>query len=137
MISRMNLEALEVPENEIPYVHSESVPNVKEAKEEVLSRAGKHGEAPQRANHRDSLSFCRQRNSSEARHYIVCFNDKQPQRTLVREGIIESLKEELAEVEKSLIRNRGYRKYLVVVPKSMSTFIYRRKRRCKSHWLKT
>jgi transposase len=51
----------------------------------------------------------------ESRRYIVCLNEEQARKDAFdREAILESLQERLKQGEKSLIGNKGYRKYLKV-----------------------
>ena len=51
----------------------------------------------------------------ENRRYIVCFNPKQAQKDAAdREAILESLQEQIKQGVKSLIGNKGYRKFIQV-----------------------
>ena len=83
--------------------------------EEVLSRAGRYREVhPEGVSTKDPsplkvkdvvlLGGCR---------YIVCLNEKQARKDAAdRQAIIDSLQEKLKTNPKSLVGNKGYRKYL-------------------------
>jgi transposase len=48
-----------------------------------------------------------------ARRYVVCLNDRQAAKDrLTREAIIEALKEKIRQGAKSLVGNKGYRRYV-------------------------
>lgn len=122
MISRETIEILESSENQIPYIFGERMRNVKEVKEEVLSRAGRYREVhPEGKPGKDPSPLKVKEVWVEERRYVVCLNERQARKDARdREAIIESLKEQLKAGEKTLIGNKGYRKYLKVEPESMA-----------------
>lgn len=87
----------------------------KEVKEEVISRGGRYREVhPEGVSAKDPsplkvkdvvlLGGCR---------YIICLNEKQARKDAAdRQAIIDSLQEKLKSDPKSLVGNKGYRKYL-------------------------
>jgi len=122
MISRETLQLLESPENQIPYIVGERMRNVKEVREEVLSRGGRYREVhPEGKSSKDPSPLKVKEVRVDERRYIVCLNVKQARKdALDREAILESLKEQLKGGPKGLIANRGYRRYLKVESQSVS-----------------
>lgn len=122
MISRETLEILEAPENKIPYILGERMRNVKEVKEEVLSRGGRYREVhPESKSAKDPSPLKVKEVWVDERRHIVCLNQKQARKDASdRQAIIDSLKEQLKGGQKALIGNKGYRKYLKVESGSMS-----------------
>jgi transposase len=122
MISRETLEKLEAPENKIPYILGERMRNVKEVREEVLSRGGRYREVyPEGKLSKDPSPLKVKEVWVDERRYLVCLNQKQARKdALDREAIIASLEERLKGGQKALIGNKGYRKYLKVESGSMS-----------------
>jgi transposase len=122
MISRETLEILEAPENKIPYILGERMRNVKEVKEEVLSRGGRYREVhPESKSAKDPSPLKVKEVWVDERRRIVCLNQKQARKDASdRQAIIDSLKEQLKGGQKALIGNKGYRKYLKVESGSMS-----------------
>ena len=113
MISAETMAYLE--EEKISYILGARMRRNKEVKEEVLSRAGRYREVhPEGVSGKDPsplkvkevvlLGGCR---------YIVCLNEKQARKDAAdRQAIIDSLQEKLRTNPKSLVGNKGYRKYL-------------------------
>jgi transposase len=122
MISRKTLDELEKPENKIPYILGARMRNVKEIRDEVLSRAGRYREVqPVGKSTKDPSPLKVKEVWVEDRRYIVCLNEKQARKDAGdRQAIIESLNEQLRGGQKSLIGNKGYRKYLKIEKDSMS-----------------
>ena len=91
----------------VGYIFGVKMRKEKEAKGEVLSRAGKYREV------KDNLKV--KEVQIEGRRYIVCLNPEEAERDRAeREAIRESLRRKLKEGAKALIGNRGYRKYLKI-----------------------
>jgi len=122
MISRDTLKELEKPENKIPYILGARMRNVKEIKNEVLSRVGRYREVhPEGKSTKDPSPLKVKEVWVEDRRYIVCLNERQARKDAAdRQAIIESLKEQLRGGQKALIGNKGYRKYLKIEKDSMS-----------------
>jgi transposase len=122
MISQDTLAKLENPENKVPYILGTRMRNVKEIKEEVLSRAGRYREVHPEAKSSKNPSALKVKEVWVGdNRYIVCVNSRQARKDAAdREAIIESLQEQLKKGPKSLVGNKGYRKYLKMERESVS-----------------
>jgi hypothetical protein len=111
MISGDTLAYLE--REKIPYILGARMRNVKEIKENVLSRAGRYREVyPEGASSKDPSPLKVKEVFVDDRRYIVCLNERQARKDAAdRAAILEALQEKIASNPKSLIGNRGYRKY--------------------------
>jgi transposase len=122
MISANTLRELEDPDRNIPYILGTRMRKVNEIKQDVLSRRGRYREV------RVEKKFSKEPEPLkvkevllEGKRYIVCLNPRQARKDAQdRESIIASLKEKIKKGPKSLIGNRGYRKYLKVERDSVS-----------------
>jgi len=114
MVSAHTLAALE--KEKIPYILGARMRKVKEIKEDVLSRAGRYHEVhPEGISSKDPSPLKVKEVLVEGRRYLVCLNERQARKDASdREAILASLREKLTESPKSLIGNKGYRKYLKV-----------------------
>jgi transposase len=112
MISAETMTYLE--EEKIPYILGARMRRSKEVKEEVLSRAGRYREVhPEGSSTKDSSPLKVKEVIVDQRRYIVCLNEKQARKDAAdRQAIIDSLEEKLKTNPKSLVGNKGYRKYL-------------------------
>jgi len=88
--------------------------NVKEIYENVLSRAGRYREVRgPREKSTDPSPLKVKEVWVDERRYVVCLNEEQARKDLAdREAIVASLREQLQRGDKSLVGNKGYRKYL-------------------------
>jgi transposase len=122
MISQDTLTKLENPKNKVPYILGTRMRNVKEIKEEVLSRAGRYREVHPEAKSSKNPSALKVKEVWVGdNRYIVCVNSRQARKDAAdREAIIESLQEQLKKGPKSLVGNKGYRKYLKMERESVS-----------------
>jgi transposase len=122
MISRETLAELENPENKVPYILGARMRNVKEIKEDVLTRAGRYREVhPEGKSSKDPSPLKVKEVWVGDNRYIVCVNSRQARKEAAdREAIIDSLREQLRKGVKSLIGNKGYRKYLKMERESVS-----------------
>lgn len=114
MISQETITALESRVPKVSYILGARMRRVKEVGEEVLSRAGRyhivHGE---RKGSKDPSPLKVKEVEVEGRRYIVCVNAEQARKDAAdREAILASLKDKLKGGAKSLVGNKGYRKYL-------------------------
>jgi len=114
MISQETIAALESRVPKVSYILGARMRRVKEVGEEVLSRAGRyhivHGE---REGSKDPSPLKVKEVEVEGRRYIVCVNAEQARKDAAdREAILASLKDKLKRGSKSLVGNKGYRKYL-------------------------
>jgi transposase len=112
MISAATITCLE--EEKIPYILGARMRRSKEVKEEVLSRAGRYREVhPEGVSAKDPSPLKVKEVMVDGRRYIVCLNEKQARKDAAdRQAIIDSLQEKLKTNPKSLVGNKGYRKYL-------------------------
>lgn len=108
MISKGNIEKLEG--NGIKYIIGTKMSGQKEVKERVLSRGGRYQKVEDNLEVKEVFVG--------DRRYVVCYNpDEAEKDRLSREVIVKKLEEKLSSGEaKSLVGNRGYRKY-VKMPK--------------------
>lgn len=120
MISAETLEELD--RREIPYILGTRMRKVNEIKREVLSRQGRYREIRSEGkSSKDPAPLKVKEVSLDGSRYIVCLNPKQARKDAKdREIILESLKEKIKTDPKSLIGNKGYRKYLKIDRGSMS-----------------
>lgn len=116
MISRETMEKLEDPSRNIPYILGTRMRKENEVRLDVLSRPGRYKEVyPQGASRKGPSPLKVKEVWVEGRRYIVCLNIRQAKKDAAeREAIIESLKDQLKRGAKTLIGNKGYRKYIKV-----------------------
>lgn len=114
MISTETMNELE--QKKIPYILGTRMRRVNEVRRDVLSRAGRYQEVYPESHLSKAPSPLKVKKVSvDNRRYIVCFNSKQARKDAAdRQAIIESLKEKLRHGPKSLVGNKGYRKYLKI-----------------------
>jgi len=114
MISQETMAYLE--KEHIPYILGARMRQIKEVKEGVLSRAGRYQEVyPEGVSSKDPSPLKVKEVIVDDRRYIVCLNERQARRDAAdRKAIIDSLREKLKNTPKSLVGNKGYRKYLAM-----------------------
>ena len=114
MISAKTIKELE--EHNIAYILGTRMRRVNEIKLDVLSRGGRYSNAyPDGATLKDPAPLKVKEVLHNKKRYIVCLNPRQARKDARdREAIIASLKEQLRKGPKSLVSNKGYRKYLKV-----------------------
>jgi transposase len=114
MISAETVEELE--DRNIPYILGTRMRRVKEINSDVLSRGGRYIEVnPEGLTSKDPSPLKVKEVLHNKKRYIVCMNTRQARKDAAdREAIIASLKEQLKKGPKSLVGNKGYRKYLKV-----------------------
>ena len=112
MISAETIKELE--ERNIAYILGTRMRLVKEIKLDVLSRGGRYKSVyPEGATSKDPAPLKVKQVLHNKKRYIVCLNPRQARKDARdREAIIASLKEQLKKGPKSLVGNKGYRKYL-------------------------
>jgi len=120
MISQETLTYLE--KEHIPYILGARMRRVKEIKEEVLRRAGRYHEVhPEGVSSKDPSPLKVKEVIVNDRLYIVCLNTRQARKDAAdRQAIINSLSEKLKTNPKSLVGNKGYRKYLTMHRETVS-----------------
>jgi len=116
MISSETIEILESPDNPIPYILGIRMRRVKAIRDKVLSRAGRYEEVrPEGVSSNDPASLKVKEVMVDDTRYIVCLNPAQARKEANdRENIVAALKAQLKKGAKSLVGNKGYRKYLNV-----------------------
>jgi transposase len=81
----------------------------------VVARAGRYAEVHPKSDDRDDPSPLKVKEVwvDDARRYVVCVNEDQATKDRHdREAVVASLREALGHGDKSLVGNKGYRKYL-------------------------
>ena len=84
---------------------------VKAVREQVLSRGGRYREVEPGSKRKSPLKV--KEVSLDGRRYIVCLNETQARKDAYdRDLIVEALREKLRQGDKSLVGNKGFRKYV-------------------------
>ncbi len=114
MISKSTISTLESDDYRIKYILGVRMRKTSEAKKEVLSRPGRFREvSPERKNSKDPSPLKVKQVNISGRRYIVCHNEEQARKDRAdRDAILSSLRNKLKQGAKSLVGNKGYRKYL-------------------------
>lgn len=114
MISKESIAELESEDRKWDYILGVRMRKVKEVRKDVLSRGGRYHEVhPQRVNKKAPSPLKVKEVRVEDRRYIVCYNEEQARKDEAdRQGIVAGLEEKLKRGDKSLVGNKGYRKYL-------------------------
>lgn len=122
MISNDTMERLEDPQMNLSYILGARLRKVKEIKNEVLSRAGRFSEVHKEGSKAKDPEPLKVKEVWVGNNrYIVCLNPKQARKDKEdRDAIIASLEKRVKSGAKSLIGNKGYRKYLKVSKSSVS-----------------
>jgi len=112
MISQETIEQLEG--RSLRYILGARLRQVKEIREEVLSRGGRyHVVHGPREVSKDPSPLKVKEVSVDGRRYVVCHNEDQAGKDRHdREAIVAKLEEQLHQGSKSLVGNKGFRKYL-------------------------
>ena len=122
MISAETIRQLENPENTIPYILGTRMRKVKEIRNVVLSHPGRYKEVrPESGDGKDPEPLKVKQVEHNDHRYIVCYNPRQARKEARdREVILTALKEQIKKGAKSLVGNKGYRKYLTIAKDSVS-----------------
>lgn len=109
MMSREAVAELESEERQWDYILGVRLRNVKEVHREVLARAGRYREVrPAPLKVKEAVV--------EGRNYVICLNEEQSEAdALTRQAILETLQKRLRQGDKSLVGNKGFRRYLKTV----------------------
>jgi transposase len=120
MISAENVKKLE--QSRIPYIFGARMRNVKEIRDTILSHPGRYREVhPEGVLSKDPAPLKVKEVILNNKRYIVCLNSKQARKDARdRQAIIDSLEEKITTNPKSLIGNKGYRRYLTIERNSVS-----------------
>jgi transposase len=116
MVSQATLEAFEQSNPPVGYIVGVRMRRQKEVSTSVLgSRARWFESVPERSNPKDPSPLKIKEVWVEDRRYIVCLNEEERRKDEHdREAIVAHLKEQLRQGDKSLVGNKGYRRYLKV-----------------------
>ncbi len=114
MISAKTIEELESSQRGWQYILGVRLRKQKEVSAQVLSRGGRYQTVhPPRSRPKDPSPLKVKEVVVEGRRYVVCLNEEQARKDAHdRQSIVASLREQLKQGDKSLVGNRGYRKYL-------------------------
>jgi transposase len=120
MISADNIAELE--QRQIPYILGARMRKVKEIREHVLSHPGRYREVrPEGVLAKDPSPLKVKEVVLKGKRYVVCLNPRQARKDAAdRQAIVDSLQEKLKTSPKSLIGNKGYRKYVKIEKDSVS-----------------
>src|SRR5277367_2253032 len=116
MVSKASLEAFEKSDPPVRYIIGVRMRRQKEVSTSVIgSRAGWFESVPERGNAKDPSPLKVKEVWVEKRRYIVCLNEEERRKDAHdREAIVAHLHEQLRRGDKSLVGNKGYRRYLKV-----------------------
>lgn len=114
MIRRETVQALETEGRGVHYILGVRMRAMKEARQAVLGRAGRYREVRgPREQAKDPAPLKVKEVWVDERRYIVCLNEEEAAGDRrAREAILAGLEEQLARGDKSLVGNKGYRRYL-------------------------
>ena len=114
MISKETVRELEQPGSEVQYILGVRMRQQKEVREDVMGRAGAYHEVvPKRTQRKDRSPLKVKEVWQGKRRYVVCLNEDQRAKDAAdRLAIVASLKEHLKQGDKSLIGNKGYRRFV-------------------------
>jgi len=114
MISTATIAALEQDERGWQYILGARMRAQNEVKDEVLSRAGRYRVVhPPRVGRDDPSPLKVKEVWVDEHRYVVCRNDDEACKDAAdRAAIVAALREQLRNGDKSLVGNKGYRRYL-------------------------
>jgi hypothetical protein len=120
MISADNTQELE--QRQIPYIFGARMRKVKEIRDHVLSHPGRYREVrPEGTLSKDPSPLKVKEVLLGGKRYIICLNLRQARKDAAdRQAILDSLQEKINTNPKSLIGNKGYRRYLKIERDSVS-----------------
>ena len=122
MISAETVAQLESDENQMLYILGARMRRVKEIREQVLSWPGRYTQVREEGKSCKDPAPLKVKQIDYGTHrYIVCLNDRQARKEAKdREAIIASLEDQLKKGAKSIVGNKGYRKYLKIAKGSVT-----------------
>lgn len=114
MISEDTIQQLQAVDRNVRFILGARLRSVKEIREDVLARGGRYQEVHgPRENSKDPSPLKVKEVKVGEHRYIVCHNEEQAAKDRHdREAIVAKLAEQLRHGAKSLVGNKGYRKYL-------------------------
>jgi hypothetical protein len=119
MISQDTIRQME--SKGMSYILGVRMRRVNEVKQEILTRPGRYKEVTPEVDSSKAPSPLKVKQVlHDGKRYIVCLNQRQARKDeMAREVIIQGLEDKLKGGAKSLIGNKGYRKYLKVAKGSL------------------
>jgi hypothetical protein len=122
MISKKTIEALEAPENQTPYILGSQMRKVKLIRDRVLSHPGSYRQVrPESSDPQKPAPLKVKQVQTDGSRYIVCVNARQQRKDAAdRQAIVGALAEQIKKGPKSLVGNKGFRKYLKIEKGSTS-----------------
>jgi transposase len=117
MISRQTIAELQAAHRDTRFILGARLRSVKEISQKVLADPGPYQEVyGPKVRSKDPSPLQVKEVRVEDRRYIVCYNLDQAKKDRAdREAIVESLRDQLKRGDKSLVGNKGYRKFLKAV----------------------
>jgi len=114
MISKETIQKLESLRPPVSYILGVRMRKLKEVREKVLKDEGEYVEIfPERQKSKDASPLKVKEVWVQNRRYIECYNSEQARKDAAsRQAILEALEEKLKLGDKSLVGNKGYRRYL-------------------------
>ena len=114
MISQETIAALEQDDRGWQYILGARMRSQNEVKDEVLARAGRYRVVhPPRIRSDDPSPLKVKEVRVNDRRYVVCLNEEEARKDAAdREAIVAALREQLRRGDKSLVGNKGYRRFL-------------------------
>lgn len=114
MISKKTIEELQSVHREVRFILGARLRAVKEIREQVLSDPSAYQQVyGPKTNSKDPSPLKVKEVRVGNRRYVVCYNEDQAKKDRAdRQAIVESLQDQLKRGDKSLIGNKGYRKFL-------------------------
>ena len=118
MISKETLKELQAGHRDVRFILGARLRAVKEIREQVLTDPGAYQQVHGPKIHSKDPSPLKVKEVRvNGRRYIVCYNQDQARKDRAdRQAIVESLRDQLKRGDKSLVGNKGYRKFLKSVP---------------------
>ena len=122
MISSQTIAELESPDNPIPYILGARMRKVKQIRDRVLSHPGRYkGVWPKNSDPEKPAPLKVKQVEIDGCRYIVCVNPAQQRKDAAdRQAIVEALAEQIKKGPKSLVGNKGFRKYVKIEKNSAS-----------------
>lgn len=122
MISAKTITALEAPDNRTPYILGVRMRKVKKVADRVLSHPGSYRHVrPESSDPQKPAPLKVKQVVMDGIRYIVCVNARQQRKDAAdRQAIVDALAEQIKKGPKSLVGNKGFRKYLKIEKGSTS-----------------
>jgi len=117
MISKKTIEELQAGHRDVRFILGARLRAVKEIREQVLTAPGAYEQVHgPKIWSKDPSPLKVKEVQVNGRRYIVCHNEDQAKKDRAdRQAIVESLRDQLKRGDKSLVGNKGYRKFLKAV----------------------